>query len=120
MKARALCLVLLMGSTGFVLAHDKSHPITPDQKSWFDGLKSSKGPCCADADGNVLQDNDWESKDGHYRVSIEGAWFDVPDDAVVKQPNLYGPTMVWGYRVWNGESGNMRFVIQCFMPGMMT
>ena len=100
-------------------AHDKSHPITPDQKTWFDGLKSGKGPCCADADGNVLQDNDWESRDGHYRVSIEGQWTDVPDDAVVKQPNLYGPTMIWGYRVWNGEGG-MRFVIQCFMPGMMT
>jgi hypothetical protein len=102
-------------------AHDKSHPITPEQKSWFNTLKSGRGPCCADADGNVLQDNDWDSKDGHYRVFIQGEWTVVPDDAVVQQPNLYGPTMVWGYPVWNGMGGGkMRFQIHCFMPGMMT
>lgn len=116
-----VAFVILIVSCVVLLAHDKKHPITPEQRSWFNGLSSGKGPCCADADGNVLQDNDWDTKDGHYRVFIDGEWNVVPDDAVVRQPNMYGPTMVWGYPVWNGMGGGkMRFQIQCFMPGIMT
>ncbi len=116
--AIVVCLLFLWT---VAFAHDKNHPITSEQRSWFNSLSSGKGPCCADADGNVLQDNDWDTKDGHYRVFIEGEWTVVPDDAVVQQPNLYGPTMVWGYPVWNGMGGGkLRFQIQCFMPGSMT
>jgi hypothetical protein len=64
-------------------------------KSWFDGLASGKGPCCSDADGTALSDVDWEASDGHYRVRIEGQWIDVPDEAVIKEPNRAGRTMVW-------------------------
>lgn len=64
-------------------------------KSWFDSLASGKGNCCSAADGQTLADVDWDSKDGHYRVRINGEWVDVPDDAVIKQPNLDGRTMVW-------------------------
>jgi hypothetical protein len=63
-------------------------------KPWFDSLKSGKGPCCSDADGNVVSDADWESKEGGYRVRIAGEWHDVPDNAVMTTPNLYGRTMV--------------------------
>src|SRR5258706_9948265 len=64
-------------------------------KKWFDSLKSEKGPCCSDADGTALSDVDWESKDGHYRVRLNGQWIDVPDDALVTEPNLVGRTMVY-------------------------
>jgi len=64
-------------------------------KSWFESLHSSKGPCCSDADGTALSDVDWEAKDGHYRVRIEGQWWDVPDEAVIKEPNQAARTMVW-------------------------
>src|ERR1700676_3184412 len=68
---------------------------TPQMKEWFQGLKSGKGPCCSDADGSVVKDSDWEvDKDGHYRVFINGTWTNLPDDAVLKQPNMYGRTMV--------------------------
>jgi len=123
MKIVSVLLMLTMATlaamAGRAIGHDKNHPITPQQKSWFDSLKSGKGPCCADADGNVLTDNDWESRDGHYRVFIEGAWYDVPDEAVVKVPNMYGPTMVWPIRIWN-MGGGLKIEIRCFMPGMMT
>jgi hypothetical protein len=66
-------------------------------KAWFDSLRSGKGPCCADYDGHILADVDWESRDGHYRVRIEGQWIDVPDDAVLNQPNKDGRTIVWPY-----------------------
>src|SRR6516165_1442411 len=64
-------------------------------KPWFDSLRSGKGPCCSDADGTALSDVDWEAKDGHYRVRIEGQWWDVPEEAVIREPNRSGRTMVW-------------------------
>lgn len=93
-------------------------------KAWFDGLRSGKGPCCSDADGYSISDVDWESKDGHYRVRIPRAnyeplnkemiWVDVPDDAVITEPNRAGRTMVWPIWGYQGPS------IRCFMPGSMT
>jgi len=83
-------------------------------KPWFDSLKSGKGPCCSDADGYAVSDPDWESKSGHYRVRIEGEWYDVPDDAVITEPNRVGRTMVWPIKGWGGMT------IRCFMPGSMT
>jgi hypothetical protein len=83
-------------------------------KQWFDSLRSGKGPCCSDADGTAVSDVDWESKDGHYRVRLDGQWIDVPDEAVITEPNRAGRTMVWPIR------GYMGITIRCFMPGSMT
>ena len=51
--------------------------------------------CCAFADGVSLQDVDWDTQDGHYRARIQGEWIVVPDDAVVTEPNRFGPAVVW-------------------------
>lgn len=84
-------------------------------KPWFDQLKNKNGDlCCSDADGTAVSDADWRSKDGHYQVFLEGVWQDVPDIAVVTEPNRTGRTMVWPVR------GYMGFTIRCFMPGPMT
>jgi hypothetical protein len=85
---------------------------------WFESLRSGKGPCCSDADGTALSDVDWEAKDGHYRVRIEGQWWDVPDEAVIKEPNRAGRTMVWP--VYFRAVDALRVEIRCFMPGTMT
>jgi hypothetical protein len=85
----------------------------PELKKWFDKLASKRGPCCSDADGFALSDVDWESKDGHYRVRLEGAWYDVPNDAVITVPNRVGRTMIWPIKY----PGTMH--IRCFMPGAM-
>jgi len=85
---------------------------------WFEGLRSGKGPCCSDADGTALSDVDWESKDGHYRVRIEDQWWDVPDDAVIKEPNRAGRTMVWPVYI-SPSGGPVQIDIRCFMPGSM-
>ena len=88
----------------------------------FDQLKSGLGHCCSDADGSVVEDADWESKSGHYRVRVPKApgskemiWVDVPDDAVVTEPNRAGRTMVWPSYL-----GERLGWIRCFMPGSMT
>ena len=88
-------------------------------KQWFDSLRSEKGPCCSDADGSAVSDADWESKDGHYRVRLEGRWWDVPDEAVITEPNRAGRTMVWPIYYHNGGVLD-RIDIRCFMPGSMT
>jgi hypothetical protein len=37
-------------------------------KPWFDRLASGNGLCCSFADGFSVQDVDWDTQDGHYRV----------------------------------------------------
>ncbi len=86
----------------------------PELHQWFEGLRSGKGPCCSDADGSAVSDVDWETKGGHYRVRIDNEWVDVPDEAVITEPNRIGRTMVWPIRGYLGVS------IRCFMPGSMT
>lgn len=86
-------------------------------KPWFDGLKSSGGAlCCSDADGTALSDVDWESAGDHYRVRMKGRWYDVPEEAVITEPNRAGRTMVWP--VW--ASDGTLYQIRCFIPGSMT
>lgn len=97
---------------------DGRHAASP-LKPWFDQLRSGKGPCCSDADGSAVSDADWESKDGRYRVRLEGQWWDVPDDAVITEPNRAGRTMVWP--IYNRALGGVLSVtIRCFIPGPMT
>ncbi|HEY7845595.1 MAG TPA: hypothetical protein VID30_18170 [Bradyrhizobium sp.] len=86
----------------------------PELHQWFEGLRSGKGPCCSDADGSAVSDVDWDTVGGHYRVRIDGAWVDVPDEAVITEPNRTGRTMVWPIRGYLGIS------VRCFMPGSMT
>jgi hypothetical protein len=94
-------------------AHDRSRP---DLDGWFMGLQSkAKAPCCDGSDAMRLDDVDWDSKDGHYRVRLEGEWIDVPDAAVIDGPNRAGPTMVWPWR----RDGKLNQV-RCFLPGSMT
>jgi hypothetical protein len=81
--------------------------------AWFEQLASKKGRCCSDADGRALSDVDWTSHDGHYRVQIDGEWVDVPDDALITEPNRAGPTMVWP--TWLDGHPQVR----CFLPGSM-
>jgi hypothetical protein len=87
----AISVVILLLVSDFA-AHARDHS-RPELNSWFESLKSGKGSCCSDADGTVLSDADWEVRNGHYRVRIKGQWWDVPDEAVIKEPNRPGAMM---------------------------
>lgn len=118
---KVITAIFLLLSTTAVIAHDNGQYAqnNPKMHQWFESLKSGKGPCCSNADGALVQDADWESKDGHYRVRIEGKWYVVPDDAVITAPNLYGRTVVWGYKSnsYFSTTPQTDYVIRCFMPG---
>jgi hypothetical protein len=112
---RGLSLVILVSlPIGAVQARDDGRYSQSPLKPWFDSLRSGKGPCCSVTDGFAITDPDWESKDGHFRVRIENEWIDVPDDAVITEPNRAGRTMVWPIK------GALGTTIRCFMPGSMT
>jgi hypothetical protein len=87
---------------------------------WFNQLASRNGLCCSFADGYVVEDADWISENGHYRVRVPKAvgskdmvWVEVPADAVIQEPNKAGRTMVWPFY------GPHSVFIRCFLPGSM-
>ena len=76
-----------------------------------------------DSDSAHVEPSDWETQNkprSHYKVRLDGVWADVPDEAVVTEPNRDGRTLVWYYNSWTGHSGIPGKVIKCFMPGTMT
>lgn len=117
-------LVILIGLLVSTQARDDGRYANSPLKSWFDSLRSGKGPCCSDADGYALSDVDWEASGNRYRVRIPRSndpadasdmiWIEVPEDAVITEPNRAGRTMVWPIWGYQGPS------IRCFMPGSMT
>lgn len=117
-----LATVTVLG-TSSANSHDRDKPGLAD---WFMGLAAkNKVACCDGGDATRIEDADWESKGGHYRVRLprspqgygvgeKGIWVEVPDEAVVEVPNKDGRTLVWPYYV-NGMP-----VVRCFLPGSMT
>lgn len=108
-----LPLTILLALTLPLQARDDGRYANSALKPWFDSLRSGRGPCCSDADGSAVSDVDWDSDRGHYRVRIEGVWIDVPEDAVITEPNRAGRAMVWP--MWNEG----RVQIRCFIAGPM-
>jgi hypothetical protein len=60
-----------------VLARDDGRYANSPLKSWFDRLASGNGLCCSFADGFRVDDVDWDTQDGHYRVRLNGEWIVV-------------------------------------------
>ena len=80
---------------------DLSHP---------SGIPATIGHCRTSLPS--VQDVDWDTQDGSYRVRLQGEWVVVPDAAVVSEPNRFGPAVVWPYLDANGTTQ-----IRCFLPG---
>ncbi len=106
----ALCMLLSIPS--YVSAHDDGRYANSLLKAWFDQLASGKGLCCSFADGVSVENVDWDTQNGRYRVRIQGQWLVVPDTAVVTEPNRIGPAVVWPYQDADGTTQ-----IRCFLPG---
>ncbi len=109
----ALVIVFVLGWLGITVASAHDHT-RPSLDPWFKSLKSRAGAhCCDGSDYTRLEDVDWESRDGRYRVRIDGQWVDVPEDALVDGPNKAGVTMVWPWFKDGRPAG------RCFKPGSM-
>ena len=114
-----LIVVLMSAFLLFAAAHARDPEgkyANSPLKDWFDHLSSKNGNCCSFADGRTIEDVDWTTDNGHYRVRFDGEWYDVPDDALVTVPNKYGKAVVWPYVEFNTKQVKIR----CFMPGALT
>jgi hypothetical protein len=117
---RLVGAVLVLGILVVLMAISWAHDggqyagMSPQLHAWFDKLASGKGLCCSFADGVSIANVDWDTSGDHggYRVRLGGAWIAVPDDAVVSQPNKFGPAVVWPY-----QDGTGKMQIRCFLPG---
>lgn len=112
LKAFAISIIFVACLFSYAYPKDDGRYANSPLKSWFDSLKSDKGLCCSFTDGAALADVDWESHEGHYRVRIDGRWWDVPDEAVLTQPNRDGRTIVWPVYY---NPNNIQ--IRCFIVG---
>lgn len=111
--ALALMLAIMVSRSHARDPDDRYAAQDPALHAWFDQLASGKGLCCSFADGKSIADVDWDTNgpNNTYRVRIEGRWIVVPRDAVVTEPNKFGPAVVWPYD--DGEQTKIR----CFLPG---
>ena len=135
-RRRAKGWILLIGLFGLVTSPALGRELDGSYKSsplhdWFEHLASGIGRCCSDADGRALEEVDWETKNGHYRVRVpkapnskETVWIEVPDAAVITEPNRAARTMVWpvydNVQGFSDDEGDPIVSIRCFMPGSMT
>lgn len=119
-----ITLGILAGcAIGEVRAHDDGRYATVDPavKAWFNKLRSDKGLCCSFADGQRIDDADWDTlgniKNGGsgYRVRLGGQWIEVPMAALIL-PNDR-PASVQGAVVWPYQDINGGWQIRCFIPG---
>jgi hypothetical protein len=98
-------LLLLLLFTSYALARDDGRYANNPLKPWFDSLRSHRGFCCSEADG---RETEYDIRESRYWVPVDGTWRQVPDEAVITEPNKFGRPLVWF------ES---RQEIRCFIPG---
>lgn len=101
------CLALAVLTVTSALARDDGRYAGNPLKQWFDSLKSQKGYCCSDADG---EETEYDIREGHYWAPIDGVWTQVPNNVVLTEPNKAGRAIKWLYY----EDGKR--VFRCFLP----
>ena len=134
-RPRAKGWILLIGLFGLLTWPAPGHDLEGRDKNsplhdWFEHLASRVGRCCSDADGHIVEGADWETKNGHYRVCVpktpnskDTIWVEVPDAAVIREPNKAARTMVWPFydnvQGFSNDESDSIVSIRCFMPGSM-
>jgi hypothetical protein len=84
-------------------------------REWFEHLRSPNGePCCSYADGHRTG---YDMRQGQYWVPIEGEWYPIPSEAVIKTANPVGEAIVWYVSEYNEViSSGPKYRILCFVP----
>jgi hypothetical protein len=91
--------------------------VPPAIREWFENIRSPNGiSCCSYADGHRTGN---DIRQGQYWVPIDGDWYPVPPEAVIKTENPVGEAIVW-YLHQAGPGGELPrsewYRIVCFVP----
>lgn len=105
---RTIVLALVLVFTVPALARDDGRYANSPLKALFESLRSQKGYCCAEADG---RETEYEMPENSYWVPINGVWTEVPQEALITEPNRVGRPMLWLDQLDR---------IRCFIPGSGT
>ena len=119
-KARLLIasLVFCAVSATAAIAMDRGQfaNVPLEVREWFEHLRSPNGvPCCSYADGHRTG---YDMRQDEYWVPIEGEWYPVPPEAIIKTANPVGEAIVW-YVEYAGEFSPTvlpTYRILCFVP----
>jgi len=119
-KAKPLITSLVFCAVGAtaVTAMDRGQfaNVPLEVREWFEHLRSPTGvACCSYADGHRTG---YDMRQGQYWVPINGDWYAVPPEAVVKTANPVGEAIVW-YVEYAGEFSPTVLPthrILCFVP----
>jgi len=93
--------------------------VPSDVREWFEHLRSPNGmSCCSYADGHRTG---YDTRQGQYWVPIEGEWYPIPPEAVIKTANPVGEAIVWYQSQSQSEyyevmSTGPKYRILCFIP----
>jgi hypothetical protein len=87
-------------------------------REWFEHLRSPSGVlCCSYADGHRTG---YDMRQGQFWVPIEGEWYPVPPETVVKTANPVGEAIVWYQNLSEYNDGvastDSKYRILCFVP----
>jgi hypothetical protein len=113
-KLRSIATLMLCAVSASAAAMDRRQfkDVAPEIREWFENMRSPKGiSCCSYADGHRTG---YDIRQGQYWVPIDGDWYPVPPEAVIKTENPVGEAIVW-YLLKAGPEGDSYRII-CFVP----
>lgn len=97
--------------------------VDPSTRQWFRDQKipGTQRLCCSESDGvyaeeDIREGHYWarfvavQHNDGAPPTEVASGWMQVPDAAVIRDPNRHGAPVVW----WGWQNG---LFIRCFSPG---
>jgi hypothetical protein len=113
----AALMCCAVGTTAAAMDRGQFNNVPPAIREWFENMRSPKGTlCCSYADGHRTG---YDIRQGQYWVPIDGQWFPVPPEAVIKTENPVGEAIVW-YSQNGAEAGDLPrnewYRIICFVP----
>ena len=112
----AALMCCAVSTTAAAMDRGQFQNVAPEIREWFENMRSPKGiSCCSYADGHRTG---YDIRQGQYWVPIDGDWYPVPPEAVIKTENPVGEAIVW-YVEYAGEFSPTvlpTYRILCFVP----
>jgi hypothetical protein len=109
----AMLVLLVLCVPALARDNGQYNNVSREIRQWFRNQKipNTRLLCCDEADGTYAEE---DIRNGVYWTRFgqtEGQWIPVPEDVVIKGPNLTGAPVVWWFFLDGG------LYIRCYAPG---